>query len=387
MQFEKPKDVRAAVMVKPGHMEIRSYPYPSIDDDSAIVKMEMSGICGTDKHLYKGETTQPLGDTPFPILNGHENVGTIVEIGKNAAKNLEGDCKELKVGDRITVGVEVNCGECWFCRNQWDAVACNNQDFAYGCWPTCDEPPHIRGGWSEYMYIGPKSKVFKIPENMSNELAMLTEEMAVAHISLNKAMRSYPIIKDGFGLGDSVAVIGNGPLGLLHGMMARILGADRMIATDLADRRLEMAKTCYADFTINASETTPEERAQKIRDLTEGRGVDLAIETAGTPQGFVEALEVVRRGGTVLELGNWVYVEDAHINVMRLITMKNLHIHGLMSCGLKWGPVIELLNRYSDRYPFEKIISHQMSLDEVVKNMDIVIDPNKTTKVVVVPHK
>jgi len=152
MKFNKPKDVKAAVMVKPGTMEVRTYPYPTIDDKSAILKIDITGICGTDKHLYKGETLQPGGETQFPVLNGHEIVGTIIEIGKDASLELEADNKILNIGDRVTVGVEVNCGECWFCKNQFDAITCEGQIMAYGCHPSVDKPPHLMGGWAEYMY-------------------------------------------------------------------------------------------------------------------------------------------------------------------------------------------------------------------------------------------
>ena len=195
MTLKKLKEVRAAVMVKPGVMEIRTYPYPTIDKNSAILRMEMSGICGTDKHLFKGETKQPGGDTKFPILNGHENVGTIVEIGKDAAKCMEADNKTLKEGDRVSIAVEVNCGKCWFCKNQYDGITCENQIMAYGC-STVEEPPYLRGGWAEYMYIFPKTKLFKIPEDMSTDLAVFIEEMAVAYVSHSIATQPYPAINE-----------------------------------------------------------------------------------------------------------------------------------------------------------------------------------------------
>jgi L-iditol 2-dehydrogenase len=389
MHFEKPKEVKAAVMLGPGKMEIRKYPYPTIDDTSAIVRMEISGICGTDKHIFKGETLQPRGETIFPMINGHENVGIIIEIGKEAAKCMDGEKRELKVGDRVTIAVEENCGECWFCRNQYDAITCENQISAYGCHPSADVPPYLRGGWAEYMFIAPKTVLWKIPDSMSNDLALFVEEMAVAYGALIRAMQPFPTIGEGFGLLDSVVVLGNGALGILHGIMGRIFGAGLMIATDLAENRLEMAKNCYANETINASKIDSPERIQKVKDLTEKRGADLVIETAGRPEVFVEALEMARKGGTVLELGNWADVGyDAKVNVMKHITMKNLNIHGLITCGTnKWGKVIKILEKYSNMFPFEKLISHKMSLEEVVNNMNIAVDPNRSMKSVVVPHK
>ena len=388
MKFEKPKEVRAVVMTKPRVMEIRKYPYPNIDEDSAIVKIEMCGVCGTDKHIFKGDSTQIRGKSIFPFIDGHEMIGTIVEIGDNAAKSMEADGQILKVGDRVAVAVEINCGKCWYCINQYDNTTCENQVMAYGVHPTADVPPHLRGGFAEYMYIFPNSILFKIPEDMPTEVAVFVEEMAVAYSALARATQPYPAVKEGFGPGDSVAILGNGPLGILHGIMAKIQGAGMMIATDLANLRLEMAKSFYADFTINASEIPVEERIKKVKELTGGIGPDLVIETAGEPEVFIEALEMVRKSGTVLEIGNWVDREDTvQLNVMRHITSKNLHIHSLYHCGHIWGPVLKVMNKYSNQFPFEKLISHKMSLDELVKNMNIVTDPNKCMKVEVIPDK
>jgi L-iditol 2-dehydrogenase len=170
--------------------------------------------------------------------------------------------------------------------------------------------------------------------------------------------------------------------------MASIQGAGMRIATDLADRRLKIAKELYADITINAAKMPVGERIQKVKELTEGIGPDLVIEAAGDPKVFIEALEMVRKGGTVIEVGNWVDIgETVQLNVMKHISSKNLHIHSLYHCGTNWGPVLKVMEKFSSQFPFDKLISHKMSLEEIIKNMDIVIDPNKCMKVEVVPHK
>ena len=339
MKFEKPDQVKAALMVGTGKMEIRSYPYPEIDNDSAIVKIEMCGICGTDKHIYKGDSTQIRGKSIFPFIDGHEIIGTIVEIGDNAANSMESDNQVLKVGDRVAVAVEINCGKCWYCKNQYDNATCKDQVRAYGIHPTAEKPPHLMGGFAEYMYIFPNSILFKIPENMKTEVAVFVEEMAVAYHALARAAQPYPPINEGFGPGGSVVILGNGPLGILHGIMAKIQGAGTIIATDLADYRLDYAKTFFADFVINAKNTTPAERVQEVMELTGGIGPDLVIEAAGEPEVFIEALEMVRKSGTVIEVGNWVDREKTvELNVMKHITSKNLHIHSLYHCGNNWGP-------------------------------------------------
>ena len=127
--------VKAAVMPGPGKMEIQEFPYPHVNK-GLIVKMELSGICGTDKHTYLGQSKQYAGteaetDTPFPIIPGDENVGVVAEICSNdgVAKDFYG--KELRVGDRITMCPDVICGECWYCKNTFGYPWCDHNK-AYG---------------------------------------------------------------------------------------------------------------------------------------------------------------------------------------------------------------------------------------------------------------
>jgi len=181
--------------------------------------------------------------------------------------------------------------------------------------------------------------------------------------------------------------LGNGPLGLLHGIMAGIHGAGLRVATDLADLRLAKAKELYADVTINASATTPAERIAQAQELTEGVGPDLVIESAGEPEVFLEALEMVRKGGTVIEVGNWVDMgTTVPLNVMQHVASKNVHIHSVFHCGTNWRPVLKLLHRYRDIYRFDSLISHRMSLETLVSDMAVVTKPNECVKVEVVPH-
>ncbi len=180
------------------------------------------------------------------------------------------------------------------------------------------------------MYIRPRTHLFKIPEEMPTDVAVFVEEMAVAYHSLARASVPFAPVNEGFGPGMSVAVLGNGPLGILHGIMARIQGAGLSIATDLSNLRLNTAKNLYADVTINAANVGVEERIQRVKELTEGVGPDLVIESAGEPEVFIEALRMVRKGGTVIEVGNWVDLQkDVALDVMRHISSKNLHIHSV----------------------------------------------------------
>jgi L-iditol 2-dehydrogenase len=382
------KAVRAVAMIAPGRLEMRTYPYPQVDHNSAILKPEMVGICGTDRHIYKGEAQQLRGKSIFPYVGGHEVIGTIVEIGETAARTMDYDHQPLKPGDRVAIAVEVNCGHCWYCRHHYNNTTCENQIQAYGLHPNADTPPYLRGGFAEYMYLRPGTHLFKVPEDMPTEVAVFVEEMAVAYHSLGRAAGPFAPVNEGFGPGMSVAVLGNGPLGILHGIMARIHGAGLTIATDLSDLRLNTAKKLYADVTINASRVPVEEQIREAKDLTEGVGPDLVIESAGEPEVFVEALQMVRKGGTVIEVGNWVDLgKNVPLDVMRHITSKNLHIHSVFHCGTNWRPVLKILQQQSNRYHFPSLITHRMGLDELVEGFGTVTKFDECVKIEVVPHK
>lgn len=385
--MSNPTDVRAVVMTAPGRMEMRSYPFPKLDADSAILKVEMAGVCGTDKHIFKGEASELRGKSIFPYIGGHEVIGTIVDIGQNAARTMDFDSQPLKAGDRVAIAVEVNCGTCWYCRHHYNNTTCDNQIMAYGLHPNSETAPYLRGGFAQYMYIMPGTSLFKVPEDLPTDVAVFVEEFAVAYHSLARATTPFPAVKEGFGPGDSVAILGNGPLGLLHGVMASIHGAGLCIATDLSDLRLAKAKELYAHVTINASRSSSQDRIEQVKHLTEGVGPDLVIESAGEPEAFIEALQMVRKGGTVIEVGNWVDTgKTVPLNVMQHIASKNLHIHSVFHCGTNWRPVLQILQQQSKRYAFESLISHRMGLEELVSEMGVVTDPNACVKVQVVPH-
>lgn len=388
MSQVKPAVVKAVAMTAPGKTEMRTYPYPQMDHDSAVLTVEMTGICGTDRHIFKGEAQQLRGKSIFPYVGGHEVIGTIVEIGDNAARAMDYDCQLLKPGDRVAIAVEVNCGECWYCRHHYNNTTCENQIMAYGLHPNADTKPYLRGGFAEYMDIRPGTHLFKVPEEMPTDVAVFVEEMAVAYHSLARASGPFAAVNEGFGPGMSVAVLGNGPLGILHGIMASIHGAGMRIATDLSDLRLAKAKELYADVTINALNVPVEDRIQQVKDLTEGVGPDLVIESAGEPEVFVEALRMVRKGGTVIEVGNWVDLgKSVQLDVMKHIASKNLHIHSVFHCGTNWRPVLKILQQQSSLYDFPSLISHRMGLDELVEKFGTVTKFDECVKIEVVPHK
>lgn len=380
--------VRAAVLVAPGRYEIQEFERPVLPDGSLLMEIEMSGICGTDKHTYLGETKQYAGtpaesDTPFPIIQGHENVGIVSEITPHAAEHLEFYGRPLKVGDRITMCPDIVCGHCYECKHVMGYVWCENSD-CYGNSYSSADWPHLMGGWSEQMYIRPDTFVYKVPSRLSPRIAVLAELMACA-ASLDKLKEFSSMAYEGFNSGDTVVVIGTGPLGLLHVAKAHMMGAGQIIATDLSPTRLAFAKRMGADVTIDVSSTSSEERVDLVRELTRGRGADVVLHMANRPASFIEGIEMLKRGGMMLEMGVFADTGDVPINVHRHVCSKNIRLIGLTNHpSTGYGPALTLLERFADRYPFEDMVSHQFGLDDVDLAMHTSMSP-ESLKVAMVP--
>src|SRR5205814_5162650 len=223
--------------------------------------------------------------------------------------------------------------------------------------------PHLFGGWAEYLYALPGSFLFKVPEDLPSEIAVLTEIMAVT-ASLDKAKQFSTVATEGFRSGDTVVVQGVGPLGMCHVMKARMLGAGPIVAIDRSRYRLSLALELGADHALDVNETDTRQRLDFVRGLTRGRGADVVVECAGVPQVVPEGLDLLRPGGMYLEVGNFSDLGSASINP-HLICAKNLRIVGVGGEAITaYGPSMELLRRYRKHYPVEKFVSHRYPIEE-----------------------
>ncbi len=377
--------VRAVVMVEPGRVEVQEFPYPDLEEGAMIIQVEMAGICGTDKHTYKGEMVLYAGTEAeqrgvFPCVKGHEVVGRIAEINGSC---LDADGRPLNVGDRVTVCPNIICKTCWYCRHVFGWPYCANNR-TYGVYFPSDEPPHITGGWAEYMYIFPGSFVYKVPEEMPLEMAVNVELMVVT-CNVDRAKGYMEFASRGFGLMDTVLVQGVGAMGLAHMIKARVLGAGDIIAVDVSDFRLDLARRFGADHTLNVRNTSVKERIDFVKSLTEGRGADVVIETTGTPDVLAEGLDLLRRGGTYLEASNFVDAGEATINVHRHLAAKNVLLIGSTNHpNTEYERTMKMMMRHRDNFPWMQFISHRFKLEEATRAMEASFE-DESLKVVFVP--
>jgi threonine dehydrogenase-like Zn-dependent dehydrogenase len=383
-----PDRVKAAVMIAPGTLEVQSLPYPEPERGALILKMEMSGICGTDKHAFRGQTllyggTEAEQHIVFPTVHGHENIGEIVEIDPRDRLAIEYHGAELKIGDRVTMCPNVICGHCYYCRHIYAYPFCA-QNTTIGLSYPSDSPPYVVGGWAEYMYVPPKAWVYKVPEGFPTKLGVLTE-LFVVTATLDRAKEFSRLEARGFGFGDTVVVQGVGPIGLLHVTKARILGAGTIIAVDNSRYKLDLAMEFGADHALNASETSKDERVARVREWTCGRGADVVVECAGVAEAVPEGLEMMRRGGTYIETGNFVDTGETLINVHRHLAAKNALVIGNSNHPHSgYYRAMEMMLRYSDRFPFGDLVTHVFQIDDAAAAMKRALDPG-SLKVAIVP--
>ncbi len=384
------RTVRAATLVAPGRYEVREYPMPDPGPGSVLVKIELSGICGTDKHTYLGYTTQYGGTgsprtIPFPIIQGHENVGTVAAIGGDG-RYVDFEGTPLQIGDRVVVGANVVCGRCYYCTHDFPYYLCERM-VDYGNNMSAARPPHLFGGWAEYLYVVPGSFLVRVPDELPPDLAVLTEVMAVT-VGLDRAKQMSAVPSEPFLWDDTLVVLGVGPLGMCFAMKARMLGAGTIVAVDLSEYRLAMARRLGVDHALNATQTTAADRLAFVRDLTHGRGADAVVECAGVPQVVPEALDLLRPGGLLVEAGNFSDLGDVAINPHRHLCSKSVRILGVGGEEpASYGPSMRQMLRYMRQYPaLREFVSHRYGLDEVRAAVERSIAPD-SMKVVIDPWR
>lgn len=377
--------VRAAVTERPGRISVQSFPMPDLEPGAVLMQVRFSGICGTDKHTFRGESKQYAGtpherDLTYPLICGHENVGVVVATGGTV---LDSEARALQLGDRIVPGANVPCGTCHFCRNNYPYYFCTQME-DYGNSLHCGRAPHLFGGWAEYMYLLPGTPIFTVPSDLPDEVAVLTEIMAVTHGV--EAALSLLGTMGGNRFGNSVAVLGVGPLGLCHLVKARLLGAGTLIATDAFDSRLRIAEAFGARLTFNITTTDPDERVARVREATNGLGADLVLSCSGVPQGFLEALRLVRVGGVVVEAGTFVDMGPVSINPNADICTRNVSIIGIGGeTATSYLPSMRLMAANLDCLPFHRIVSHRLPLVRAQEAVELA-QTDEAMKVVIAPH-
>lgn len=266
------KTMKVAVMNGIGKMGFEERPIPVPEDNEVLVKLEYVGICGSDIHYYEtGRIGNYIVEPPFVL--GHEPGGVVVEVGKNV--------KHLKVGDRVALEPGKTCGHCRFCREGKYNLCPDVIFFA---------TPPVDGVFQEYV-AHEADLCFKLPDNVSTLEGALIEPLAVGFHAANQG---------GAHAGQTAVVFGAGCIGLVSMMALKAEGVSKVYVVDIMQKRLDKALELGATGVINSKE---ENLIEKINEITGGEGVDLVIETAGTEITTRSAIEIARKGSTIVLVG------------------------------------------------------------------------------------
>lgn len=279
--------MKAAVLVEPGRFEIQTRPIPSPGRDQVLIKVARCGICGTDAHIFHGA----YAADSLPMVPGHEFAGTIAGLGEGVDR--------LTLGTQVVVDMNIGCGTCYWCRRN-EILNCPDMN-QLGI--TMD------GAFAEYVVM-PAHLVIPAPDHTPLEVLALTEPLACVVRAAKKAQ---------VGLGQSVVVIGAGPIGNLHVQLLRTLGAAPIIVADLSQDRVDMALQAGAD--VGTSD--PDQLKQIVLDHTDGRGADIVIESVGVPALYQLAFELIRKGGHVAAFGITGPDAELPLNILQTILAEN----------------------------------------------------------------
>ena len=356
---------RAWVTVEPGKLAMEEFEIPAIAEECALLKVEACGICGTDKHIYIGHSPT----APFPFITGHEFIGTIVELGSKANDHMTVFGGPLKIGDRVSIAPSSTpCGRCYYCIHMPHRPSLCTNRTVYG-FSSVERVPSIWGGFSEYIYLHPKTYIFKLPQDMPMKKAVLIEPLATGLRAVERAYSpGEPFMSHGHGVGRNAMVLGTGPIGLMVVASLRHSGAGLIIAQDLFASRLDMAKHMGADLLIDGN-LTLEERLEQVREVTDGVGPDIVIEAAGAPVAFQESLDFVRRGGKLIEVGHFTDNGTTDIHPF-YICYKDLDIHGSWAYpALIFKDVISMLER--TQLPIGEVTTHVLPLEELPQGLEL----------------
>ena len=277
---------KAAVFVGANRpIEVQEFPVLPTEPGGALVQMQMAAICGTDVHAWH------LDATPAPTIFGHENIGVLAELSPELTTDVLG--QPLQVGDRV-IFRDAPCGRCFRCAM---GESCQHSR-SYGMIRS-DEPPHLRGGFGQYLQLSATPWLLRVPDDVSNERALLS--VIGNHTALNGIERI-----GGINSADTVLVQGSGPIGMGALNQSLIGGAGRVIVVGAPESRLALARRLGATDTVDLADCpTPEARVERVMELTNGRGADVVIEASGGLTAFQEGLEMVRFGGRYLVIGQW----------------------------------------------------------------------------------
>jgi len=342
--------MKAALLYGVKDLRLEDVDIPEVGPGEILARVRAATTCGTDLKIYKRGYVGGIIKYPQPF--GHEWAGDVVKVGEGV--------QGIEEGMRIRAGNSTPCYKCPMCQK--------------GLYNLCENRTWLWGSYAEYVKVPApivKHNLHIIPPNLSYAEAAITEPLAcVLHGTL----------KAGIKLGDTVVVIGAGPIGILHTQLAKRMGAKKVVIGDLVEERLKIAEKLGADVTINVSE---DDITSRVREETGGLGADVVIEAVGLPTTWQKALELVAKGGTVLEFGGCppgtkIEVDTELLHYSEVTLLGTFH-----ATPEEFSKAFDLIS--SGQINVKPIISMEKPLEEIKEVFDSILQSKKVLKVSIVP--
>jgi threonine dehydrogenase-like Zn-dependent dehydrogenase len=356
-----PEKMKAVLVHGIGDYRLEEIPVPKLEAGEVLVRVKATGICAGDVKAFHGvRVWGSEGIPPYievPVVPGHEFIGEVVALAEGA-----GDKYKLQVGDLAVSEQIIPCGQCRFCRR--------------GQYWMC-EPHHIygfkrhsaEGSWAEYMKYPARARNHKVPPHIKPEHGVLAEPLACA---------IHAVERGDIQLNDVVVIAGMGPIGLCMLQVARFKGPGLLVAVDLKQYRLDLASRLGADITINVKE---KDAVDEVKRLTEGYGCDVYIEAAGSPEGVVQGLNMLRKLGTFVEFA--VHPGPTSVDWSIIGDLKELNIHGAHLGPHCYEKAIDYIQ--NGAVNVEMLVSHTLPLDQYQRGLEIAARAEDSIKVVLIP--
>jgi L-iditol 2-dehydrogenase len=346
--------MRAVVVHAPMDFRLEEVTLPEIEPGGLLLKVEACGLCGSDLRTLRSGHRK----VKFPWIIGHEICGEVVAAGPE----YEGP---WQIGERLAAGPLVYCGACDFCMDGNYDLCANQRELAQA-WP---------GGFAEYIALPEDyvrlGSVLRAPEGLDSAYAAISEPMSSCVNAQEKAA---------VGLGDTVVIIGTGPIGCIHTALARARGADRVFVVDIVQDRLDMAEAFGTDAAINASEV---DTVDAVMNLTNGGGADVVITATPAPIASVQAVEMARKAGRIVIFGGLPKDNSKPGVDMNVVHYNALHIIGTTTFAPRHQrSALELMQ--SGRIPAEKLVTHRLPLEKFAEGVELAME-GKALKVVFTP--
>lgn len=360
--------VRAAVIERPdADPRVEEFAPPTLLPGAGLLAVRYSEVCGTDVHIWRGK----MPGVPFPVIPGHVSVGN---LAAQSGRLIDIEGEPFREGDLVTfLDVHGTCNHCYQCLVAKQSTRCPHRR-VYGI--TYGVNDGLLGGWSEMLLLQPGLKLVRIPKELDPETfigggcGLVTAVHATDRAEVK--------------LGQSVAVLGVGPVGQSVIALAALAGAGQVIAIGAPADRLEFARRMGATHTLGL-DLPPADRAAEVRRLTGGRGADVVIEAAGPADAVPQALALVRDGGRVVIAGQYADSGEIGLNPHRLINRKHVELRGAWGSDYShFHRAVALAARFGDRIPWRDQVGGRYGLDQVRAGLEAV-EQRRVLKALVVP--